>query len=81
MDRQAINPESDWAKNFQFNQGEIIQGVKCMFYISGQISAESDPLVPQGVSVEFKDDQRKQMINALGKSIICLKERKCLAKI
>lgn len=67
MNRQAINPANDWASNFHYNQGEVIDGINRMFYMSGQISAESDPTVPPGVSVKFKGDQRKQMIHALEK--------------
>ena len=67
MVRRAINPENNWAKEFQFHQGEIIEETQRLFYISGQISAESDSTSPMGVSIIGKGNQKEQLIIVLKK--------------
>lgn len=67
MVRRAINPANNWSNNFQFHQGEIIEEIQKIFYISGQISADSDSSSPLGVSVIGKGNQKEQMINVLNK--------------
>jgi len=67
MNRQEVNPEDNWSANFFFNQGEVVEGAHRTLYLSGQISANTDPAAPMGIAVQFAGDQGKQIAVVLEK--------------
>lgn len=64
MNRTSINP-TDWGLQFNFDQGEVIEGATRHLRCSGQISVKPDPSSELGVSVVSPNDMRGQIECAL----------------
>ena len=58
MKRVAVNPW-EWSKQYQFNQGEVLEGVSRQLVCSGQTSIDAEG------SVQHPDDLRGQITAAM----------------
>ena len=58
MKRIPVNPW-EWSKQYQFNQGEILEGVSCQLVCSGQTSIDAEG------KVQHPDDLRGQIAAAM----------------
>ncbi len=58
MKRMAVNPW-EWSKQYQFNQGEVLEGVSRQLVCAGQTSIDADG------KVQHPDDLRGQITAAM----------------